>query len=69
MRSSFQVVSDFLVRFWFLPLDQHFHLALLRANDHGLLAHPSHHIERTARLPSQGQLQRVLLDAPLDDLA
>jgi hypothetical protein len=69
MSSSFQVVNDFLMRLGFLALDEHFHLPLLRANDHRLLAHPSHHVERTARLPSQGQLQRVLLDASLDHLA
>jgi hypothetical protein len=67
MSSSFQVVNDFLMGF--LALDQHFHLPFFSANDHGLLAHPSHHVERTARLPSQRQLQRVLLDAPLDDLS
>jgi hypothetical protein len=52
----------------FLALDQHLHLALFGPDDHGLLAHPADHIERTAGLPSQGQFQRVLLDAPLDDL-
>jgi hypothetical protein len=68
MRSSFQVV-DYLPRRWgFLPLDEHLHLALLSTNDHGLFAHPSHHVERTARLPSQGQFERILLNAPLDDL-
>jgi len=45
----------------FLALDQHFHLALLGPNDHGLLALPPHHVEPTARLPSQGQFDRVLL--------
>jgi hypothetical protein len=69
MSSSFQVVNDFPMRLPFLALDEHLHFPLLGANDHGLLAHPPHHVERTARLPSQGQLQRVLLDAPLDDLA
>jgi len=69
MPSSFQVVNDFLMRLRGLVLDEHFHLPLLGANDHGLLTHPSHHVEGTARLPSQGQLQRVLLHAPLDDLA
>ena len=57
------------MRWGFFALHQHFHLALLGPNDHGLLAHPPHHVERTARLPSQGQLERVLLEAPLDDLA
>ncbi len=53
---------------WFLAFDQHFHLALLGPDDHGLLTHPAHHVERTARLPSQGQFQRILLNAPFDDL-
>jgi len=69
MSSSFQVVDDFPMRLRFFTFDEHFHLPLLGANDHGLLAHPPHHVERTARLPSQGQLERVLLDAPLNDLA
>jgi len=53
----------------FLALDEHLHLTLLGTNDHGLLAHPPHHVERTARLPPQRQFQHVLLDAALDDLA
>jgi hypothetical protein len=57
------------MRLWLLALDEHFHLALLGADDHRLLAHPPHHIERTARLPSQGQFERILLDTPLNDLA
>jgi len=69
MSPSFQVVDDFPMRRWFLALNEHFHLALLGADDHRLLAHPPHHIERTARLPSQGQFERVLLEASLDDLA
>jgi hypothetical protein len=52
MRSSFQVVGDLLIRLWFLAIDEHLHLALLGTNDHGLLAHPPHHVEGTARLPS-----------------
>jgi hypothetical protein len=69
MRSSFQVVGDLAMSLWFLALDEHFHLALLGPNDHRLLAHPPHHVERTPRLPSQGQFQHVVLEAPLDDLA
>jgi len=53
----------------FLAIDEHLHLPLLGTNDHGLLAHPPHHVERTVRLPSQRQFQHVLLDAALDDLA
>ena len=52
----------------FLALDQHLHLALFGPDDHRLLAHPAHHVEGTLRFASQGQLQRVLLHAPLDDL-
>jgi len=52
MSSSFQVVDDFSMRLLFLTLDEHFHLALLGADDYRLFAHPSHHVERTARLPS-----------------
>jgi len=69
MRSSFQVVDDFPMRLRLLTLDKHFHLPLLGADDHGLLAHPAHHVERAARLSSQGQLERVLLETPLNDLA
>jgi hypothetical protein len=52
MRSSFQVVGDLLMRLRLLAIDEHLHLALLGTNDHGLLAHPPHHVERAARLPS-----------------
>jgi hypothetical protein len=69
MSSSFQVVDDFPMRLRLLALDEHFHLALLGPNDHGLFTHSPHHIERTARLPSQGQFERVLLEASLDDLS
>jgi hypothetical protein len=68
MSSSFQVVDDFAMRLRLLALDEHFHLALLGTNDHGLFSHPTYHIERIARLPSQGQFERILLDAALDDL-
>ncbi len=57
------------MRLGFLALDEHFHLALLSTDDYRLLAHPSHHVERRARLPSQGQFERILLDAALDDLS
>lgn len=56
------------MRLRFLALDEHLHLALLSTNDHGLLAHPPHHVERAARLPPQRQFQCVLLNAALDDL-
>jgi hypothetical protein len=67
--SSFQVVDDLLMRSWFLAIDEHLHLPLLGTNDHGLLAHPPHHVEGTARLPSQRQFQHIVLNAALDDLA
>ena len=51
-----------------LAIDEHLHVALLGPNHHRLLAHPSHHVERTARLPVQRQFQHVLLHAALDDL-
>jgi len=57
------------MRWRFLTIDEHLHLPLLGPNDHRLLAHPPHHVERTARLPSQRQFQHVLLNAALDDLA
>jgi hypothetical protein len=56
------------MRLRFFALDEHFHLALLSTDDHGLLAHSPHHVERTTRLPSQGQFERILLNASLDDL-
>jgi len=49
-------------------INQHLYLALLGTNDHRLFAHPSHHVEGTARLPSQRQFQHVVLNAALDDL-
>ena len=52
----------------FLAIDEHLHAALLRPDHHRLLAQPSHHVERAARLPPQRQLQHVVLQAALDDL-
>ena len=52
----------------FLAINEHLHFALLGTDDHGLLAHPPHHVERAARLPPQRQFQHVLLNAALDDL-
>ncbi len=52
----------------FLAFDQHLHLALLGPDDHGLLAHPAHHVEGTLRFASQGQFECVLLHTPLNDL-
>jgi len=57
------------MRLWLLAIDEHLHLPLLSADDHGLLAHPPHHVEGTARLPSQRQFQHIVLDAALNDLA
>jgi hypothetical protein len=69
MRSSFQIVDDLLMRPRFLAIDEHFHLPLLGTNDHGLFAHPAHHVEGAARLPAERQFQQVVLHAALDDLA
>jgi len=69
MSSSFQVVDYLPRRGRFFAIDEHFHFTLLGTNDHGLLAHSPHHVERTVRLPPQRQFQHVLLDATLDDLA
>ena len=52
----------------FLALDEHLHLALFGPDDHGLLAHPADHIKGTLRFASQGQFERVLLNAPFHDL-
>jgi hypothetical protein len=52
----------------FLALDEHLHLALFGPDHHGLFAHPSHHIKGTLRFASQGQFERVFLNAPFDDL-
>jgi hypothetical protein len=56
------------MRLWLLAIDEHLHLPLLSADDHGLLAHPPHQVEGTARLPSQRQFQHIVLNAALDDL-
>ena len=53
----------------FLAIDEHLHLPLLGTDDHRLLAHPPHHVEGTARMPSQRQFQHIVLDAALNDLA
>jgi hypothetical protein len=68
MSSSFQVVDYLPMRWRFFAIDEHFHFTLLGTNDHGLLAHPPHHVERAARLPPQRQLEHVLLNAAFDDL-
>lgn len=68
MRSSFQVITDLSMSLGFLAFDEHFHLPLLGPDDHGLLTHPAHPVERTAWFASQGQFERVLLHTPLDDL-
>jgi hypothetical protein len=57
------------MRSWFLAIDEHLHLPLLGTDDHRLLAHPPHHVEGTARLPSQRHFQHIVLNAALDDLA
>jgi len=66
--ASFQVVGDLPLRPRLRAIDEHLHLALLGPDHHRLLAHPSHHVERTARLPPQCQFQHVVLKAALDDL-
>jgi hypothetical protein len=66
--SSFQIVADLLARPRLRAIDEHLHLALLRPDHHRLLAQPPHHVERSARLPAQRELQHVLLDAALDHL-
>ena len=57
------------MRSWFLAIDEHLHLPLLGTDDHRLLAHPPHHVERAARLPAQRQFQHIVLNATLDNLA
>jgi hypothetical protein len=57
------------MRSWFLAIDEHLHLPLLGTNDYRLLAHSPHHVEGAARLPSQRQFQRIVLNAALNDLA
>jgi hypothetical protein len=66
MGTSCQVVANRLV---FLAVDEHLHPALLRPDHHRLLAHPPHHVERPLGLPAERELQDVLLDPALDDLA
>ena len=52
-----------------LPVNEHLHLALLGADDDGLFAQPSDHVERWARLSAQRQFQGVFLNTFLDHLA
>ena len=68
MGSSFQVVADLLGRAWLFPIDEHLHAALLGPDHHRLLPEPAHHVEGALGLPAEGELQDILLDAPLDDL-
>ena len=66
MGTSCQVVADRLV---FRAVDEHLHPARLPPDHHRLLAQPPHHVEGALGLPAEGELQDVLLDPALDDLA
>jgi hypothetical protein len=66
MASSFQVIADGLARRGFCAVDKHLHAALLRLDHDRLLAQAPHHVEGALRFPAEGELQGVLLDAPLD---
>jgi hypothetical protein len=67
--TSCEVVADRLTRPRFLAIDEHLDTALLGPDHHRLFAHTAHHVEGALGLPTQGELQDVLLDAALDDLA
>ncbi|HZY05834.1 MAG TPA: hypothetical protein VFF02_20275 [Anaeromyxobacteraceae bacterium] len=68
MVSSFEVVADLLGRARLRAIDEHLHAAPLGLDHDGLLPEPPHHVEGTFRLPAQGELEDVLLDAFLDHL-
>jgi hypothetical protein len=59
------VVHKLFVMGLILAVHQHLNLALLGTDHHRLVAHAPHHVKRIHRTPTQGQLQRVLLDPPL----
>jgi hypothetical protein len=69
MGPSCQVVADGLAQRGFLAVDAQPHAALLRLDDHRLLAEPAHHVEGLLRFPAQRELQDVRLDAAFDDVA
>jgi hypothetical protein len=56
----------FLVR---LIADTEFEFALFGPEDDRLASHPPHHIERRLGFATQGQFQKVFLNAGLDGLA
>jgi hypothetical protein len=66
MTSSFQVIADGLARRGLCAVDKHLHAALLRLDHDRLLAQAPHHVEGALRFPAEGELQDVLLEAPLD---
>jgi hypothetical protein len=52
-----------------LPIEQHPHFAFLGANDHGLLAHPAHQVERRLGSSAQRLLQDILRHALLQNFS
>lgn len=73
-RSVFSVAGlvEVIGKFLFLVLliaDTEFEFALFGSEDDGLAVHPAHHIKGRLRFATQGQLQKVLLDASLDGFA
>jgi hypothetical protein len=52
-----------------LIADTEFEFALFGPEDDRLAIHPAHHIEGRLGFATQGQLQKVLLDASLDGFA
>jgi hypothetical protein len=66
--SSFELIFQFLASGFVFSIDHHLHLAFLRADHHALLAHTTHHVKGALRLSTEGHLQHILLDAPLEGL-
>jgi hypothetical protein len=59
------VVHKFFVLGLILAVHQHLDLTLLGTDHHRLVAHAPHHVKWIHWPPAQGQLQRVVLDPPL----
>ncbi len=74
-RSFFSLVVilvEVIGKFLFVVLliaDTEFEFALLGPEHDGLAVHPSHHVKRRLRFATQGQLQKIFLDAGFDGLA
>jgi hypothetical protein len=64
-----RIVDKFFVGRGVVAIEQHPHLALLRADHHRLAAHAPHHVEWVHRPAPEGELEGVLRDPLFDCLS